>query len=200
MNMRKKICLLAVAALMVVSATACGNEVKEISKDVSAEQPGGASDGTGENGAVSGTVSDALKGYIFEAEGTDGTVSITTDIEMAPVLEKLGEPVKYFEAASCAFQGLDKVYTYQHFEIDTYPDGDKDIISSIILKDDLIETPEGLCIGMSKADMESVYGTDYEEKGNMCVYTKDGMHLSVLVENGVITSIEYGSAVLDTAN
>ena len=79
-------------------------------------------------------------------------------------------------------------------------EGDKDMISTIILKDDLISTPEGLALGMTQADMETVYGTEYEMKGNMFVYTKDGMHLSVLVENGLITSIEYDSAVLDTAN
>lgn len=190
--MKKKICVLAMAAVMAAGVVACGNDVKVISKDGTTQQT---VEATGESSGA-----ETLKGYVFEAEGTEGTVSVTTDIEMASVLEKLGNPVKYFEAASCAFEGLDKIYTYQHFEINTYPNGEKDIISSIVLKDDLIETPEGLAIGMTKADMEAAYGTDYEEKGNMCVYTKDGMHLSVLVENGVISSIEYGSGVLDTAN
>lgn len=188
--MRKKIYVAVMAVLMAAALTACGNDVKEINKDGSGAQ-------TGETGAGQDNSDAALKGYVFETEGTDGMVSITTDIEMTAVLEKLGEPASYFEAASCAFQGLDKVYTYLHFEINTYPDGDKDIISSIVLKDDLIETPEGISIGMSKADMESAYGTEYETKGNMCVYTKEGMHLSFLVENDAITSIEYGSAVLD---
>ncbi len=194
--MKKKLCVLLLAAAMTLSVTACGgDEVKEISKNDSVQQDAGESDedkeGTGEDDA-------ALTGYVFEAQGVSGTVSFTTDLKMADVLEKLGDPVSYYEAASCAFQGLDKIYTYQHFEVNTYPSGEDDIISSIVLKDDLIETPEGLSIGQTKTDMENIYGTDYETKGNMCVYTKDGMHLSVLLDGDAVISIEYDSAVLDT--
>lgn len=196
--MKKKLCVLLLAAAMTLSVTACGgDEVKEISKNDSVQQDAGTSgqnqgqDGTGENDA-------ALTGYVFEAQGVSGTVSFTTDMDMEEVLEKLGDPVSYYEAASCAFQGLDKIYTYQHFEVNTYPSGEDDIISAIVLKDDLIETPEGLSIGQTRTDMENIYGTDYETKGNMCVYTKDGMHLSVLLDGDAVISIEYDSAVLDT--
>lgn len=194
--MKKKLCVLLLAAAMTLSVTACGgDEVKEISKNDSVQQDAGEPDEDKE-----GTVEDdaALTGYVFEAQGVSGTVSFTTDLKMADVLEKLGDPVSYYEAASCAFQGLDKIYTYQHFEVNTYPSGEDDIISSIVLKDDLIETPEGLSIGQTKTDMENIYGTDYETKGNMCVYTKDGMHLSVLLDGDAVISIEYDSAVLDT--
>ena len=194
--MKKKLYVLLLAAAMTLSITACGgDEVKEISKNDSVQQDAGKPDedkeGTGENNS-------SLTGYVFEAQGVSGTVSFTTDLKMADVLEKLGDPVSYYEAASCAFQGLDKIYTYQHFEVNTYPSGEDDIISSIVLKDDLIETPEGLSIGQTRTDMENTYGTDYETKGNMCVYTKDGMHLSVLLDGDAVISIEYDSAVLDT--
>ena len=39
-------------------------------------------------------------------------VEIVPGAEMQPVLDRLGEPRKYFESESCAFKGLDKVYTY----------------------------------------------------------------------------------------
>lgn len=191
--MKKKWCVWMLAAAMTLAVTACGgDDVKEISKDVPTGQEQSAA--SGEAAASGGENTTALSGFVFETEG----VSFTADQDMAQVLEKLGEPVSYYEAASCAFQGLDKIYTYQHFEINTYPDGDRDLISSIVLKDDLISTPEGLSIGQTKAEMEAIYGTDYETRGNMCVYTKDGMHLSVLVEGDAVTSIEYDSAVLDT--
>ncbi len=83
-------------------------------------------------------VSDSTKGYAFIYNG----VSVTMDADAAPIIEKLGEPASYFEAASCAFEGLDKMYTYSGFEIDTYPVGDKDYVSSVILKDDSVSTAE----------------------------------------------------------
>lgn len=186
--MRKKLLILLCTTMLAVSLTACADDnVKVIKKpDTTASDKKTDSDKK-ENS------SDSLKGYIFTSEG----VSLTTDIEAAKIIEKLGEPKNYFEAASCAFNGLDKVYTYAHFEINTYPDGDKDIISNILFLDDMVATTEGVSIGMTKDDMEAAYGKDYKEKAGMYVYTKDGMHLSFLVKDGVIASIEYGSAVLD---
>lgn len=139
-----------------------------------------------------------LTGYILNVQAGSRNVSVTTDIEMADVLDELGEAASYFESASCAFQGLDKVYTYDHFQIETYPDGDKDMISSIILLDDLIATPEGISIGMTEQDVENAYGTDCEDIKGMKVYTKDEKHLAFLIRDGVIESIQYYSAVLDS--
>lgn len=199
--MKKRLTMAVLGLMLALGLCACGHDdVKVITKD---GVETGAENEKEENGAAdddadaeSDEDADELKGYVFTADGMD----MAMDMEMEDVLAKLGEPVSYFEAASCAFQGLDKVYTYNHYEIDTYPDGDDDRISSIILKDDLIATPEGLSIGMTKADMENAYGTGYETNGNMCVYTKDGMHLSILVENDAVTSIQYNSAALDSAD
>ncbi len=138
-----------------------------------------------------------LTGYIFETQGTSGMISIGVDMDAALVIQSLGEADSYFEAPSCAFQGIDKMYTYSHFEIDTYPDGDTDKISMILFLDDLVSTPEGVCIGMSKEDMEKAYGTDYEVSSGFYRYTKDNMKLSFFIENEEITSIEYDSMVLN---
>lgn len=138
-----------------------------------------------------------LTGYIFNVQVGTENVSVTTDLNMADVLDDLGETVSYFESASCAFNGLDKVYTYEHFRIETYPEGEEDIIASIILLDDLIATPEGITIGMTEQDMENAYGTECEDIKGMKVYTKDGKHLAFLIQDGVIESIQYNSAVLD---
>ena len=133
------------------------------------------------------------KGYIFK----QGDVSVIIDADAAPIVAALGEPVSYFEAASCAFDGLDKIYTYNSFEIDTYPTEGKDYISAIILMDDSITTAEGIAIGETKARVEEVYGTDYTEQGSMLVYEKDGMKLSFIFTDDMITSIQYNSTVLE---
>jgi hypothetical protein len=143
------------------------------------------------------TVETASAGYVFEASFGGATASVSMDMDMSGVLAALGDPVTYFEAASCAFEGLDKIYTYDHFEIDTYPEGDKDLVSAVLLLDDLVTTPEGAYIGQTKAEIESIYGTDYETKGTAMVYTKDGAHLEFVLSGDAVQSISYQSSVLD---
>lgn len=134
-----------------------------------------------------------LKGYVFEYNG----VKIGMDMEAAPILAALGEPASYFEAPSCAFEGLDKTYSYGSFELDTYEQNGKDFISGIFFCDDLIETPEGVCLFETKADMMAAYGENYKEEFGMLVYEKEGMKLKFILEGDEITSIEYASTILD---
>lgn len=132
------------------------------------------------------------KGYVFISKD----VVIEMDAEAEPVIEALGEPLSYFEAASCAFEGLDKIYTYSGFEINTYPGKDKDYISSVIIKDDSVTTVEGVTIGDSKEKMEQAYGTECTVEENLYIYEKDDMKLRFIVKDGVIEAIEYVSNVL----
>lgn len=125
---------------------------------------------------------------------THNSVTVYVDADASTVVDKLGE-FSYFEAPSCAFNGLDKVYTYSSFEIDTYPDGDKDYISAIIFKDDMIETPEGVTIGMKKEKIEEKYGTPTTKEDTLYVYEKGGMRLRFIFDSeGYVSSIEYMSS------
>ena len=133
------------------------------------------------------------KGYVFEYNG----VKVGMDMEAAPIIAALGEADSYFEAPSCAFEGLDKTYSYGSFEIDTYEQNGKDYISTVFFCDDLIETPEGVCLFETKADMVNAYGENYTEEFGMLVYEKDGMKLQFILEGDEITSIEYTSTVLN---
>lgn len=133
------------------------------------------------------------KGYVFEYNG----VSIGMDMEASAIIEALGEPEDYFEAPSCAFEGLDKTYTYSSFEMDTYELDGKDYISCIYFRDDMIETKEGISLFMTKEDMIATYGENYTEEFGMFVYEKEGMKLKFILTNDEITSIEYASNVLE---
>ena len=133
------------------------------------------------------------KGYVFESTG--GTIGV--DMEAAPILEALGEADSYFEAPSCAFEGMDKMYTYGSFEIDTYEQNGKDYISGILFKDDMVATPEGVSLFMTKADIIKAYGETYTEENGMLVYEKDSMKLKFLVVDDEITLIEYATTALD---
>lgn len=126
-------------------------------------------------------------------------VSVTVDAPADEVISQMGKENTYFEAASCAFEGLDKYYSYDHFEIDTYPDGDKDYISAVVLLDDLISTDEGVSLGMTKDDVIAVYGEDYETNGSSYVYTKGSGHLTFVFKGNDIISISYDTSKLDGA-
>lgn len=133
----------------------------------------------------------ASRGYVF----VTGGVTVEVDADMGPILETLGEPASYFEAASCAFDGLDKIYTYNSYEIDTYPSQDRDLVSAVILKDDSVTTAEGICIGDSLEKLLETYGDGAQESG-MRVYEKDGMKLCFILQDDSIISIEYRSTAL----
>lgn len=132
------------------------------------------------------TSTQTTKGYVFETNGT----TISVDADMAPIVAALGEPTSYFEAASCAFEGLDKVYTYNGFEINTYPSGDKDLVSSIVLKSDSVTTKEGAYIGMTLDALKGIY-SDAEEVNGSVTLEKDGMKLLFIIDGGAVKSIQY---------
>lgn len=139
------------------------------------------------------TGSPKTEGYVFSAKG----VSIVIDSDVAPVLSSLGDPGSYFEEASCAFDGIDKTYSYSGFEIKTYPTDSGDRIQGVFLTDDRVQTAEGLRVGSSKADMESLYGTDYTVKGTEYTYEKGGMTLRVTMKDDTVNLITYASEILD---
>lgn len=124
--------------------------------------------------------------YVFQAGGT----SVSIDQDMAEVLAALGEPQSYFEAESCAFEGLDKTYTYSGFVITTRPDGEKDFVNSILLTDDSATTPEGIYIGSSADDIKAAYG-EGEGTDALMTYTRNGTALNFILDNGKVFSIEY---------
>lgn len=146
--------------------------------------------GCGSKEKAPDTSSDAnteAKGYVMTVQGTD----VAVNAPMAPIVDALGEADKYFESESCAFQGLDKVYTYGSVVITTYPEDGKDYVYSIELKDDTVTTKEGAYIGMAKADVVSAYGTATNETEVALVYEKDACQLAFILEDGLVKNITY---------
>lgn len=117
--------------------------------------------------------------------------AVKIDADMADALAALGEPLKYFEAASCAFDGLDKTYTYAGYIILTRPDGKKDYINSIQLTDDSVQTPEGAYIGMTADAVKGIYGNPTEETATLISYTDGNATISFVLKDAKVISIEY---------
>lgn len=179
---RTPICALTAFALA-LTLTACGGDKVEATPTPAAQPsvPAAQSAAPTQSQAPA-----APENYVF----LSGDFSVSIDQDMAEVLAALGEPQSYFEAASCAFEGLDKTYTYSGFQVLTRPDGDKDYVNSILLTDDSVTTPEGLYIGASTADVTAAYG-EGESLGSSLRYTKEGTVLSFILDNDKVISIEY---------
>lgn len=192
MQYLKKVLGIALCVVMMAGMTACGNDAKVIE--------GNASSGTQTEiiGGAEGTTeifltNDANAGWTFQA----GDVTLTPDMDMSAIADQLGEPKSYFEAASCAFEGLDKIYTYTSFEIETYPQDTADCIKSIVLKDDTVSTVEGVSIGDSEDKVRETYGAPAEESTGKLVYQKEKTNLVFVISSGVVASIEYDSMVME---
>lgn len=131
----------------------------------------------------------ANPGYVYNQNGMDVAVKAS----MEPIVAAWGEPDKYFESESCAFQGMDKVYTYGSVVISTYPENDKDYVLTIELKDDTITTAEGIYIGSSKEDVTATYGAATQETDVALVYDKGDCQLTFFFEDGFVTNITYAA-------
>ncbi|MCL2254261.1 MAG: hypothetical protein FWC09_07430 [Lachnospiraceae bacterium] len=186
--------------LLTIFLTACGsNEVNRISGDVTnltqENKINDLNQSANSTNPAQETITNqpAHKGYAFSHKGE----TLAVDADFAPVLSSLGEPRSYFEAESCAFEGLDKIYTYSGFEVNTYPQPNGDFIAAIILKDDTVKTAEGITIGSSRREMESAYGAGSVNDSGQIVYHKDGMKLCFILSGDDVISIEYLSTMLE---
>ena len=103
----------------------------------------------------------------------------------------LGEPKDYYEVQSCAFNGLDKIYIFENYEVHTYPDGDSDKVLSVYLINSNATTKEGIKIGDSFDAMVEAYGSDYEQLDTQYTYSKGLTQLKFIAEDNLISSIEY---------
>lgn len=173
----KKMRVFAAAAMLVMglSLSACG---------------GGDSD-KGSQEASAKTESTAKGGYSF----TSGSVKIEMGADASKVVDELGEADDYFESESCAFEGLDKVYTYSGFKLNTYPVDDKDYVLSVVFMDDTVETDEGISIGSTKDEVTEAYGEPTKEKGSSMVYEKGETKITFGVKGDEVSTVEISAIV-----
>lgn len=105
---------------------------------------------------------------------------------------KIAEEANVSEIPSCAFDGIDKIYTYSNVEITVSDINGVPTVYSVYFKDDTIYTEEGLKISDNKDLMIEKYGKDYNNSlKNKYDYTKGDTTLSFVLENDIITGIEY---------
>lgn len=182
----KKISIIFLVTMLLL--TGCGG-TKQGSEN--SNQTNGADNGTSGEEKQQGQT----EGFQFEYND----IAIPMNVDAAPILEKLGESMDYFEAPSCAFQGLDKIFYYSAFELSTYPQGDKDYVSSVNLLDDTVTTKEGIYLGSTLEDVVNAYGEGYTEENGFYTYTLGDSKLTFVIENDAVTAITY-SAIVEGMN
>lgn len=177
----KRIIALALIALIIclLFLTGCGN---------GAEPPVTVDADTQPESSPAAATEDATPSeYSITYNGT----AITLHAPAAPIVEALGEPMQYTESASCAFTGLDKTYYYGSFYLDTYPKDGTDYVYGFWFADDSISNPEGIFIGASQELVEAAYGAESFNGSNAYIVEKGTGKLTVILEEGVVTSIQY---------
>ena len=180
--MKKLICLI-LALVMVASFAACGGNNTSAGGETQ-----------NQNNSATGDANNAGQaedGYVFHHNGT----AVVMHANAAPILAALGEPKSSTEEASCAFAGLDKTYFYGSFYLQTYPQGDKDYVYGVWFADDSVSTDEGVYVGMAQADVEKAYGADSFNGKNAYIMTKGKTTLTVIIKDGVVSSIQYDAVV-----
>jgi hypothetical protein len=170
--MKKVIALLAVFCLLMSLAACSGSNEPTKTEPQNNETQGTAPVGDPE-------------AFFFTYNG----IEIRLHADMAPILEALGQPKKYTESASCAFEGLDKTYQYDSFVITTYPQGDKDYVYSFWFLDDFAQTNEGIKIGDDQAKAETAYGSDAFNGSNAYVLKKNDGIFEIIIKDGKVDQI-----------
>lgn len=122
-----------------------------------------------------------------------GNIEVPIDGEAAAILTALGEAKSYDESPSCAFEGMDKIYVYSGFRIQTYTLNGKDYIRSVELLDDTYATPEGITIGSQLEAVTSAYGTPAKqtETGVQYVHGELDFTLQFLIRDGKVSNVQY---------
>lgn len=197
--MKKLLCML-LALCMLFALAACGgnddaandqaenNAQAENNDNAAAENNG---DAQANDDAADDQAAASDPGFVFTYNGTD----ISMNAPAEPILAALGEPKSYTEEASCAFEGLDKTYYYGSFYLQTYPMTDGDYIYCLWMVDDTITTAEGIYIGAPESQVEAAYGADSYNGTNAYIVTKGDSKLTVIIESGVVSSIQYDAVV-----
>ena len=128
--------------------------------------------------------------YYFQTK--DGVKIAIGDTDEV-VTSKLGAPISETSSESCGgFEGKDYVYTYKGFRVSTTPAKNGQIVCKVELTDDSVKTPEGLYIGMSRADVEkAMKAFTAESVGDNLVYTDGGVKLQVILRSGSVSGIVY---------
>lgn len=181
----KRMVLTVISVLSIAMLTACGDSIGESS------QANSANESSATNSADESSAAPAATGTLNFTYTTANGTEIPINAECDPIIAKLGEPSKTFEAPSCAFDGTSYTYTYDDFIVETYPDGDVNRVYSVTLTQSSAKTKEGVAVGALIPDVTALCGEPDVESDAFLVYNGDGVDLQFFLENEAVSTIVY---------
>ena len=163
----KKFIAIILAVLCVFALCACGND-----------------GGSGDNDANKTAEYKPDYGELYYASGE---VKFGILDPAADVLSALGEPDSTFESNSCAYQGKDKFYYYDGFEVLVNDVDGTERITGITIADDTVSNPQGVKIGMK-----------YVQSGDTYKFTVGSTLFRLQAgDDGTVAAAEYSVAAND---
>ncbi len=127
------------------------------------------------------------KEYVYKVG--DGRVAMGTPVEDALAL--LGTDYEYFEAPSCAVEGLDYYYYYQNVTMVANDINGQRLVTGLWLLNDAVSTAEGIHIQSTNKEVLAAYGNDYEMRGTQMLYSGKNTILTIGIKDGKVNTIEY---------
>lgn len=96
--------------------------------------------------------------------------SYTCDVDISDIVSAFGENYEYSEGMSCAYDGMDKVFTYPELDVYTRPDGDRDIVIELCAYGANTASSAGIKPGASADDVRAAYGEPTSETSRLMSY------------------------------
>ncbi len=104
----------------------------------------------------------------------------------------------YLEASSCYYDGMDKTYYYDGYEVVTFPKADGDYVQDIYVTGSSIKLPSGVGVGSSLDDVINAYGKDYTVEGKNYKYSvgsDSSKYVYFYVLNNVVKGYGFSAKV-----
>ena len=115
---------------------------------------------------------------------------IALDAPAAPVLEALGAPFGYGEQRGTSRKGVEKTYRFSGLDVRTYQGKDGERILDLTITDSGLETPQGISVGDTAAQVRSCFGENAIQ-GNTCTIQTASEKMVLLLEHNLVASIQY---------
>ena len=115
---------------------------------------------------------------------------IALDAPAAPVLEALGAPFGYGEQRGTSRKGVEKTYRFPGLDVRTYQSSDGERILDLTITDSGLETPQGISVGDTAAQVRSCFGENAIQ-GNTCTIQTASEKMVLLLEHNLVASIQY---------
>jgi hypothetical protein len=184
----KKLLWFVLVIALAAGMAACGdsNEGVVVDPNASAGQP--AQSPASASGSAAATTAEALADTLYyDANGVIVHVFDKAD----DALGSLGEPSGTFEAASCAYQGMDYFYYYDGFQLTVNDIEGTKRVTTITVVDDTVSIPQGVKIGSTQDEMLRLMGSNYTESAGLYAFTEGDTTLQIQIKEGKVASMLY---------